>query len=50
MERRPKNKYLNLATAKERSCLDQPFLKVERFILYKKIDINIILYNYIIIR
>jgi len=29
MERRPTNKYLNLATAKERSCLDQPFLKVE---------------------
>ena len=28
-ERRPNNKYLNLATAKERSCLDQPFLKVE---------------------
>ena len=29
MERRPTNKYLNLATAKERSSLDQPFLKVE---------------------
>ena len=41
-ERRHTNKYLNLATAKERSCLDQPFLKVEKV----ELDISTFFYSY----